>query len=70
MTTTDKKRDLINAGDAAAYLGITRDSLHVMRSRGDLPIPYYRVGRRRIMFDRADLDAYLSARRVEPASAV
>lgn len=66
--TLPNRRRLSNA-EAAAYLGLRPDSLTVMRSRGDIDVPYYRVGKRRIMYDQADLDAYLARQRVEPITA-
>ena len=51
----------LNAKESAAYLGISRASLHNVVSRGDLP----RQGEKghALRFRRADLDAYQARRR-------
>lgn len=67
MDSQNKKRELLSSADAAAYLGLSPDSLTVMRCRGSVTIPYYKVGRR-VMYDRAELDAWLEDRRVVPQS--
>jgi hypothetical protein len=49
---------------AAAVLGISPGTLRNMRSQAKGPA-YYRVGKR-IVYRRADLNAFLSSCRVEP----
>lgn len=53
---------LLRAPIAAQYLGISCSTLAKMRLRGDGP-PYSKVGPRLVMYDRADLDAWLVERR-------
>ena len=45
------------------FLGISPRLLDLMKSRGD--IPFIRVSRRKVMFSRSDLDAFMSARRID-----
>jgi predicted DNA-binding transcriptional regulator AlpA len=59
-TPSDGKRMLI-AEDAAVYLGLGRQSLAKMRLTGDSP-PFFKIGRR-VLYDRDELDAWLSSRK-------
>lgn len=51
--------------DAASFLGITQRTLQDWRLRRRGPA-FIRLGRR-IAYDRADLERFLAANRVEPA---
>jgi predicted DNA-binding transcriptional regulator AlpA len=48
--------------DAAAYLGLSKSTLAKMRLRGDGPV-YAKAGRRIVLYDRMDLDAWLDGRK-------
>ena len=63
------ERNLLTNSEAADLLRLKPRSLTVMRSRGDIPIPFIRVGRRRIMYRRSDIEAYLKAHTTEPVGA-
>ncbi len=57
--------------DAAIYLGISRISLRQGRCEGKRenrmpPPPYVRLGRRKIVYLRDDLDSWLEKYRVDP----
>lgn len=52
----------LNSAEAAAYLGLKTATLNKWRVYGDGP-PFIKVGRL-IRYLKADLDAYLSSRRV------
>jgi excisionase family DNA binding protein len=53
---------LLRVEEAAKYLGTT---IHFMRTLGwDRQIPFLRLGQR-ILFDRADLDAFVERRKRE-----
>jgi excisionase family DNA binding protein len=52
---------MLIAEDAAAYLGLGRQALAKMRLTGDSP-PFFKVGRR-VLYDRDELDAWLSTRK-------
>jgi hypothetical protein len=49
------------AKDAASYIGLAQQTLAKMRWSGESP-PYFKVGRQ-VVYDRADLDAWLLKRR-------
>jgi predicted DNA-binding transcriptional regulator AlpA len=65
--TAPNPRMLI-AKDAAAYLGIAQQTLAKMRWSGDSP-PYFKVGRQ-VVYDRAELDAWLALRKRRSTSDV
>lgn len=52
----------LRAPDAASYLRVSNSTLSKMRSRGDGP-PFTKLGRRIVLYDRHDLDAWLALRR-------
>lgn len=57
----EAKKRLLIAKDAAFYIGLAPQTLAKMRVTGDSP-PFYKVGRQ-VLYDRADLDAWLADRR-------
>lgn len=52
----------LRAPDAAAYVGLSPSTLAKMRLRGDGPV-YSKAGPRIVIYDKLDLDAWLSAQR-------
>lgn len=58
-------RKLLNVEEAAAYLAIKPGTLRIWKCTNRYQIPYVRVGRL-IKYHQADLDNFLSKRRVEP----
>lgn len=50
------------APQAAQYIGLSPSTLAKMRLRGDGPI-YSKAGARIVIYDRADLDAWLASQR-------
>lgn len=59
--TSDRDDPLLITDDAAAYVGLARQTLAEMRVSGESP-PYHKVGRR-VMYRKSDLDAWLAARK-------
>ena len=51
---------------AAKYLCVSSKTLWEWRNRCKMPLPYYRIGERRMMYLKSDLDAYMAKRRVDP----
>ncbi|MFB2830825.1 helix-turn-helix domain-containing protein [Aeromonas jandaei] len=49
--------------EAAAYLGLSEKTLGVWASNGRYELPYYKLGNR-TLYERADLDAFLAARKM------
>ena len=58
-------RQLMSRKEAAAYLHLSVGSLASDVCRPRLKIPFIRMGRV-VVYDRADLDAWLTAHRVTP----
>lgn len=52
----------LRAPEAAAYVGLSASTLAKMRLRGDGPM-YSKAGPRIVIYDKADLDAWLNQRR-------
>jgi predicted DNA-binding transcriptional regulator AlpA len=55
------RKQILIARDAAAYLGLAKQTLAKLRWAGTSP-PYHKIGRK-VVYDRADLDAWLVTRR-------
>lgn len=53
-----------NTNEAAAYLGVKPKTLWEWRNRGQIPLPYYRIGKRRFIYLQSDLDSYLAQCRI------
>jgi len=51
--------------DLAAYLGDSKRTIYKYIASGDCP-PYMRISAKNIKFDRADVDAWLEAKKVQP----
>lgn len=65
-------RELLDEVAAAAHIGMSVAFLRAARCRGTLGNrspgpPYHQLGRS-VRYDRADLDAWLDARRVDPSA--
>lgn len=58
----------LNTNEAAAYLGIKPKTLWEWRNRTLIPLPCYRIGKRRFMYLQSDLDNYLAQCRIEISS--
>jgi hypothetical protein len=58
------KRKRLKTPAAAEHLGVAPGTLVVWRSTREVVIPYYRIGRC-VLYDLADLDAFLAANRVD-----
>lgn len=56
---------LLSTFDAADYLGVPRQTLANWRTREHAGPAYVRIGRR-VMYRRADVDAWIQARRTDP----
>ena len=65
MHSTPSRR--LATPEAAQYLGLAKATLDKDRVSGRMGIPYYRLGRR-IVYDQADLDAWLDQHRRKSTS--
>jgi excisionase family DNA binding protein len=54
-------KEMLDAGQAANYLRLARQTLARLRCVGSSPV-FYKVGRQ-VLYDRADLDCWLDQRR-------
>lgn len=59
-------RKLLNTHEAAAYCGSTRSTFEKLRVLGG-SAPYLKIGRR-VLYDPADLDAWLASKRRQSTS--
>ena len=57
MTTKEIKPRCLKAGNAAAYMNISRRYLSEISQQGR--IPYHKIGTRCLVYDIADLDRFL-----------
>ena len=56
---------LMSIEDLAAYLGDSKRTIYKYIASGDCP-PYMRISAKNIKFDRADVDAWLESKKVDP----
>lgn len=56
---------LMSIEDLAAYLGDSKRTIYKYIAMGDCP-PYIRISAKNIKFDRADVDAWLESKKVNP----
>jgi len=56
----------MNDVEAAKYLGISVSVLRNGRANGTSDIPFSRVGVKRIVYDKVELDSYISSRKIIP----
>ena len=63
------QNSLLRVADAAAYIGLSVSTLAKMRLRGDGPV-YAKAGPRIVVYERADLDAWLTRRKRRSTSEV
>jgi excisionase family DNA binding protein len=58
---------LMSIEDLADYLGDSKRTIYKYIASGDCP-PYMRISAKNIKFDRADVDAWLESKKVDPGS--
>ncbi len=58
---------LMSIEDLAVYLGDSKRTIYKYIASGDCP-PYMRISAKNIKFDRADVDAWLESKKVQPGS--
>jgi len=56
---------LMSIEDLAVYLGDSKRTIYKYIASGDCP-PYMRISAKNIKFDRADVDAWLESKKVQP----
>jgi excisionase family DNA binding protein len=63
----DFDMQLLSIEDLAVYLGDSKRTIYKYIASGDCP-PYIRINAKNIKFDRADVDAWLASKKVNPKS--
>lgn len=61
----DCAMQLMSIEDLAVYLGDSKRTIYKYIASGDCP-PYIRISAKNIKFDRADVDAWLESKKVQP----
>lgn len=56
---------LLSIEDLSVYLGDSKRTIYKYIASGDCP-PYIRISSKNIKFDRADVDAWLESKKVDP----
>jgi len=56
---------LMTIEDLAVYLGLSKRTIYKYIASGDCP-PYIKLSKKNINFDRADIDAWLESKKVDP----
>jgi excisionase family DNA binding protein len=65
--TMNHRTGLLDTAQAAERLGLAKRTLENKRVSGIEPIPFVKLGRK-VLYDPADLDAYVAARRFRSTS--
>lgn len=61
MTAIQTAREKMTRPEAADYIGVSPRTLANWHSSGRVKIPFYKVGRKKTIYLRSDLDAYLAS---------
>lgn len=61
MNTNPTQDTKFTRPEAAGYLGIAPRTLANWHSTGRVKIPFYKVGRKKTIYLKSDLDAYLAS---------
>jgi excisionase family DNA binding protein len=56
---------LMSIEDLAVYIGVAKRTIYKYIAGGDCP-PYIKLSQKNIVFDRADVDAWLESKKVDP----
>ena len=58
-----ERTEYLNKADASEYTSLSARTLDAAKAAGELP--FYRMGSRKVLFRRSDLDKWLSGMRVD-----
>lgn len=61
MKLIEPKEIKLTRKEAAAELGVSPQTLANWASSGRVPIPFYKVGKKKVIYHKSDLDAYLAS---------
>ncbi|EAA6000266.1 helix-turn-helix domain-containing protein [Salmonella enterica subsp. enterica serovar Amsterdam] len=61
MNVVESLQKKLTRPEAAEYLGVSPRTLANWHSSGRVKIPFYKVGRKKTIYLKSDLDAYLAS---------
>lgn len=61
MTVSIQQDKKLTRSEAADYIGVAPRTLANWHSTGRVKIPFYKVGRKKTIYLKSDLDAYLQS---------
>lgn len=61
MTTNTQQEKKFTRPEAVDYIGVTARTMANWHSTGRVKIPFYKVGRKKTIYLKSDLDAYLAS---------
>ena len=61
MNALPSTKEKMTRPEAADYIGISPRTLANWHSSGRVKIPFYKVGRKKTIYMKSDLDAYLAS---------
>ncbi|ECG8627775.1 TPA: helix-turn-helix domain-containing protein [Salmonella enterica] len=61
MNALQPKEKKLTRPEAAAYIGVTARTMANWHSSGRVKIPFYKVGKKKVLYLQSDLDAYLDS---------
>lgn len=61
MNANQPQKKKLTRPEAADYLGVTARTMANWHSSGRVKIPFYKVGRKKVLYLQSDLDAYLAS---------
>ncbi|KLP39497.1 helix-turn-helix domain-containing protein [Enterobacter ludwigii] len=61
MSVNQSQVKKLTRPEAAAYIGVTARTMANWHSTGRVKIPFYKVGRKKVLYLQTDLDAYLAS---------
>lgn len=61
MQLIEQKEIKLSRKEAAAELGVSPQTLANWACSGRVSIPFYKVGRKKVIYHKSDLDAYLAS---------
>ncbi|EAA7430281.1 DNA-binding protein [Salmonella enterica subsp. enterica serovar Schwarzengrund] len=61
MNVVESSTKKLTRPEAAEYLGVATRTLANWHSSGRVRIPFYKIGRKKVIYMKSDLDSYLAS---------
>ncbi|EAA3603590.1 helix-turn-helix domain-containing protein [Salmonella enterica subsp. enterica] len=61
MNVVESSTKKLTRPEAAEYLGVAPRTLANWHSSGRVRIPFYKIGRKKVIYMKSDLDSYLAS---------